>query len=78
MLKFNAHGFEKFKRNPKFTWTMPYLKKVLNPRANAFVLNLVVASPPPPGQNAVGTHVDDTVGIVSTHEFLAHQVKFYS
>lgn len=81
LVNFNREGLPLLAANPLFKTVMPYVNRVVNPDANAFVFNLLVSAQNlDPKAYAVEEHVDDTLGIrlpkrwIFTDIFLAHQV----
>eukprot|EP00965_Chrysotila_dentata_P140619 4649211-Pleurochrysis_carterae.AAC.2 len=76
VLFFNADGIEDL-QSGDFAFLAPYVEKVRDARANAFVLNLLVVPPSNSSDTeaAVGLHVDDTVSMSSVRTVYAHSVS---
>lgn len=77
VVKFSEQGIPEFRSNKYFECLTPYFDAARLPHANAFVMNLLICelSQGNQGGVAVGTHLDNTIGINSWRTFVAHQVN---
>lgn len=84
VVKFSEEGIDDFRENRNFTCLAPYFDRARLPRASAFVMNLLICELASGNQAqasqrgtlfAVGTHLDNTIGIKSLRTFVAHQVN---
>lgn len=80
VLRFNKEGYEEIQRNPDLKCLTIYLDRVMDKKANVFVLNVLNVKPGLSGlpqDDAVGIHQDDTATVVRNHRFLAHSVSVF-
>lgn len=81
VIKFSEEGITDFRAHRYFACLAPYFDAVRFPRANAFVMNLLICEFASGNDDsnknglAVGTHLDNTIAIRSWRHFLAHQVN---
>lgn len=83
VIKFGGEkGVEKFKHETKFNCDdfnplVPFFDKARHPKANGFVMNVLVCDKPSDREKlVVKTHVDDTLGHTRPNsDFLAHRVN---
>jgi len=89
-LRFNRDGLMLLRTNDSFTdlrFLLPYFERVEDPRANCFVMNVLVI-PPESGssdgaaaadeeRHAAGLHRDNTVAIDALRNYVAHTVSVY-
>ena len=80
VLKFNEDGLERFRSKKEYACFVDVFDRLRAPLTNAFVMNVLLCelqdySAYDANGMAVGLHLDDTVGIFSKHEFVAHQVS---
>ncbi len=84
VVKFSEEGVSDFQSNRNFTCLVPYFERARLPNANAFVMNLLICELASGNKMqrrsdanpfAVGTHLDNTIGINSWRTFVAHQVN---
>jgi len=77
VVKFSEAGISQFRSNKYFECLAPYFDAARLPETNAFVMNLLICEvgSSDPNSVAVGTHLDNTIGINSWRTFVAHQVS---
>lgn len=80
VLKFNSEGASQLSSRSDLSFLTPFFRKVRDPQANAFVLNVLIIQPDEANEStkpAIGLHVDNTVGIDSARLWVAHSVSVY-
>ena len=73
VLSFNDDGYEKFRTHPDYACFVEVFNRLRLPKMNAFVLNIVAFEQ----KYSVGIHLDNSVGILSRHIFVAHQTDVF-